>query len=68
MILLAFDENQYNIAYRRANYKEIRFNIPKEHADTLKEISLQVGKSVSQCIIDALEYYYNIDLHTRNPE
>ena len=65
---MAFDENQYNIAYRRANYKEIRFNVPKERADILKEISFQAGKSVSQCIIDALEYCYNIDLHTRNQE
>ena len=34
----------------------------------MQEVARQTGKSISQCVIEALEYYYNIDLHTTNQE
>lgn len=68
MISLAFDQIKYNTEYSKSHYKTIRVVVPLERAFVLKEIANQTGKSVSQSIIDAIEYYYNVDLHTRNQE
>ena len=65
---MAFDKGKYDTAYKRANYKEMRFLVPKSRGDVMQEVARQTGKSISQCVIEALEYYYNIDLHTTNQE
>ena len=65
---MAFDENSYRTKYKHEHYDNIFVRIPKGKKAILQEISNQTKMPVSQCVIEALEYYYNIDLHTRNKD
>ena len=60
-----FDETAYKQEYSKQHYDVIRCTIPKGKKAALQEIAAQEKTSVSACIVKALEYYYNIDLSSK---
>lgn len=59
---MAFDENEYKARYQRENYDRIVILIPKGKKVDIKERAEELGISVSELIVRALEKMYLLDL------
>lgn len=60
-----FDKMKYDVKYVQQNYDQILFKVPKGCKEILKDIALDKGTSVTQIVVEALENYYDIDLHEK---
>lgn len=59
---MAFDQNKYNTEYRRDHYDKVKIRMSKNEYAKVKNLSIELGVSVSQLIIRALEKTYLLDL------
>ena len=59
---MAFDENEYKARYQRENYDRVIILIPKGKKADIKERAEDLGISVSELIVRALEKMYLLDL------
>ena len=59
---MAFDENEYKARYQRENYDRVVILIPKGKKADIKERAEDLGISVSELIVRALEKMYLLDL------
>lgn len=59
---MAFDENEYKARYQRENYDRVVILIPKGKKADIKERAEELGISVSELIVRALEKMYLLDL------
>lgn len=59
---MAFDQVEYKNQYNRENYDIVRFTVPKGKRKLLKERAQELGISVSELVIRALEKQYLLDL------
>lgn len=59
---MAFDQNKYNTEYRRDHYDKVKIRMSKNEYAKAKNLSIELGVSVSQLIIRALEKTYLLDL------
>lgn len=59
---MAFDQNKYNTEYRRDHYDKVKIRMSKNKYAKVKNLSIELGISVSQLIIRALEKTYLLDL------
>ena len=58
-------KKQYNLKYHKETYDIIGFKIPKGTKTILQSIATEKNASIKEIIVEALEYYYNIDLTTK---
>ena len=65
---MAFDQIKYNNNFKKDNYDETRFLIPKGNREILKSFSKIKGISMSQIIINAIENYYKINISAKEPK
>lgn len=59
---MAFDQNKYIEKYMKENYADISILLPKGKKPLLKQRADELGISVNQLIIRALEKTYLLDL------
>ena len=59
---MSFDKIKYDNEYKRANYAEMHFLIPKAKREIVKKTAEELGVSVSRLVVNALETTYHIDL------
>lgn len=64
---MAFDKNMYNNEYKKMNYTRTKIMFPKGKKALLKQRADELGISVNQLIIRALEKTYLLDL-SKDPE
>ena len=63
---VAFDQSKYAQEYNKENYDVIRATVPKGCRKVLRQEASERGISLSQLIVDALEYAYKLDLSKGN--
>lgn len=59
---MPFDQKQYIRKYTKENYDEISIRIKKKDQEAIKAKAKEMGKSVSQLVVTALEKNYLLDL------
>lgn len=59
---MAFDANKYKNRYEKDNYDRILILVPKGKKADIKERAEELGISVSELIVRALEKMYLLDL------
>lgn len=59
---MAFDQNQYDIEYKRINYHIFKVLIPKDKLKSVKDVSARTGKSISSLFVEAFETVYKVSL------
>ena len=59
---MAFDANKYKNQYEKDNYDRILILVPKGKKADIKERAEELGISVSELIVRALEKMYLLDL------
>lgn len=59
---MPFDQKQYIRKYTKENYDEIAIRIKKKDQEAIKAKAKEMGKSVSQLVVTALEKNYLLDL------
>lgn len=59
------DLKQYKADYEREHYARLSFKIPKEKKEVLQAAAAARGLSVSAAIVAAVEWYYNIDISSK---
>lgn len=64
--LVAFNQGKYANEYKRTNYDVVRALVPKGCGKVIKEEAAIRGKSVSQFLVEAVEYTYKLDLSKGN--
>ena len=63
---MGFDQSKYAQEYNKVNYDVIRATVPKGCRKVLQQEASIRGVSLSQLIVDALEYAYKVDLSKRD--
>lgn len=61
-VVMAFDANKYKNRYEKDNYDRILILVPKGKKADIKERAEELGISVSELIVRALEKMYLLDL------
>lgn len=56
------NDTQRKNAFNSKTYDRINYFIPKGKKEVIKSLAEYEGKSVNQCITEAIEGYWNIDL------
>lgn len=64
---MAFDKNRYNNEYKKMNYTRTKIMFPKGKKALLKQRADELGISVNQLIIRALETQYHLGLVEEEP-
>lgn len=59
---MAFDQVEYKNQYNKENYDIVRFTVPKGKREVLKGRAQELGISVSELVVRALEKQYLLDL------
>lgn len=59
---MAFDPQEYKYEFRRENYDQMSFLVPKGKRQVIRDYAATKGISVAQLIIRALEDCYKLDL------
>lgn len=59
---MAFDQVEYKNQYNKENYDIVRFTVPKGKREVLKRRAQELGISVSELVVRALEKQYLLDL------
>ena len=59
---MAFNENDYNTSYKKANYDRLNVLLPKGSKTALQSEAAKREKSVNALITEALEKQYGLDL------
>ena len=59
---MAFDQNKYITEFKRDNYDQMAFLVPKGKRKVIKDYAQKQGLSVSQLVVRALEEQYKLDL------
>lgn len=59
---MAFDQNRYISDFKKENYDQMAFLVPKGKRKIIKDFANKQGLSISQLVIQALEEQYKLDL------
>lgn len=59
---MAFDQNKYISDFKKDNYDQMAFLVPKGKRKVIKDFANKQGLSISQLVIRALEEQYKLDL------
>lgn len=60
-----FNQQQYVNDYKRDNYDEMRFLVPKGRRDDIKTLVKEKHfHSISALVVDAIEKQHNVDIST----
>lgn len=59
---MAFDQNAYTREYQKQTYDRLSIQVPKGKRQVLKNLAVSNGISINQCVIRAVEAYWNINL------
>lgn len=59
---MAFDKTAYDIQFHKQTYDRIYLQVPKGRKEEIRRIAEKEGISLNQCIVNALEAHYHIDL------
>lgn len=59
---VAFDQNKYISDFKKDNYDQMAFLVPKGKRKVIKDFANKQGLSISQLVIRALEEQYKLDL------
>ncbi len=59
---MAFDQNRYISDFKKENYDQMAFLVPKGKRKVIKDFANKQGLSISQLVIRALEEQYKLDL------
>lgn len=60
-----FNQQQYVNDYKRENYDEMRFLVPKGRRDDIKALVKEKHfPSISAFVVDAIEKQHNVDIST----
>lgn len=65
---MAFDQNRYISDFKRENYDQMAFLVPKGRRKIIKDYASKQGLSVSQLVVRALEECYKLDLSRQDGE
>lgn len=59
---MAFDSNAYKTDFKRENYDQMAFLVPKGKRKVVRECAAKHGVTISQLVVQALEECYKLDL------
>lgn len=63
-----FDQSKYNNEFKKENYAEMRYLVPKNKKALLQKIAKERGWSLSRLVVEALEIVYRVDLSKDAPD
>ena len=59
---MAFDQDKYIADFKKENYDQMAFLVPKGKRQVVRECAAKRGVTISQLVVQALEECYNLDL------
>ena len=59
---MAFNPNGYKSQFRSENYDAVQFHVPKGKREEIRKKAQELGISMSELVIRALEKQYLLDL------